>query len=190
MAPSAESSKGDHPFFDGLFVPTRNVTFAVNYEVTMVNQFLASTLKRKLPSHVDSVQESTGDCSPLVPSPLPTTRRTISNLENSAPNVPEDIKNEKILPQEQQPPPLIQGPQVTIQSPAPTLVVNEKRRRSSRSKEKREAPLARARVRYDMQLVPPARRHRLFLNQYPQWWLPQEVMKTPIVAAEAWDIEE
>lgn len=153
------------------------MTFAVNYEVTMVNQFLASTLKRKLPSHVDSVQESTGDYSPLVPSPLPTTRRTISNLENSAPNVPEDIKDKKILPQEQQPPPLIQGPQVTIQSPAPTLVVNEQRRRSTRSKEKREAPLARARVRYDMQLVPPARRHRLFLNQYPQWWLPQEEEK-------------
>lgn len=39
-------------------------------------------------------------------------------------------------------------------------------RKSARERTKREVPLARARVRYDMQLVPPVRRNRSFLQYF------------------------
>jgi len=142
MPPSAESS------IDMCTVesaPQKNVTYAVNYEVSLVDEFVASQRKTRVTGSVDKLPASTAEAS------SPTVGK---NLENSAPNVPKDNAPPK---------------QVTVQSPPPTQ--NEKTaRRSARDKNKRPN-LAKARVRYDMQVVPPARRHRPFLQAYPAWWL-------------------
>ena len=46
------------------------------------------------------------------------------------------------------------------------------RRVSSRDKQKRIVPVERARVRYDMQMVPPVKRNQAFLNSFESWWIP------------------
>jgi len=46
------------------------------------------------------------------------------------------------------------------------------RRVSSRDKQKRNVPVERARVRYDMQMVPPVKRNQAFLNSFESWWIP------------------
>jgi hypothetical protein len=90
-------------------------------------------------------------------------------MENDAPNVPgKDTNKNNTNMTSVQPK---QSKRVTVQSPS---VPADTTRRSAREKQKREMPLARTRVRYDMQLVPPAGRHEDFLQSFPSWWMRQD----------------
>lgn len=128
MAPSAEDQS------DNMLVeertPRRNITFAVNYEVSLVDQFLASQRRRRLSSStsaVESVPESTAK----------------PWSENNAPNIAK----------------------VVFSTPPPS-----KQRRSAREK-KKDVPLSRSRVRYDMAMVPVVQRNPDFLKSFPRWWM-------------------
>lgn len=115
----------------------QNVCYAINYEVSLVDEFVASQRQRR--TAVEPLPEST--------------ESTSKTQENSAPNVDNSSGDEQA----------------------------DKSRRSKRDKQKRELSLARARIRYDMQEVPPVRRNRAFLQSYPQWWK----LKTPQHEAKA-----
>jgi hypothetical protein len=186
MPPSAE------PHLDVALeasAPTTNVTFAVNYELSMVDQFLASSHRKKRgvtgavtgkeDPVLDSTSVSTTQAMPTNCSTgpdnnsnsnnnnnnIPTTARRASNMENNAPNFPGKEKHNNILTTESE-----LKKQVAVQSPLPPAANPDTTRRSAREKQKREVPLARARVRYDMQMVPPAGRHQEYLKSFPSWW--------------------
>jgi hypothetical protein len=179
MPPSAE------PHLDVAFeasAPTTNVTFAVNYELSMVDQFLASSQRKKRgvtgavtgkeDPVLDSTSVSTTQATPTNCSidnnndnNITTTARRASNMENNAPNFPGKEKHSNILNTGFE-----LEKQVAVQSPLPPAVNPDTTRRSAREKQKREVPLARARVRYDMQMVPPAGRHQEYLKSFPSWW--------------------
>jgi hypothetical protein len=179
MPPSAE------PHLDVALVasaPTTNVTFAVNYELSMVDQFLASSHRKKrgvtgaVTGNEDPVLDSTSvsttqatltNCSVDNNNNIPTTARRASNMENNAPNFPGKEKHNNIIMTGAE---LKQSKQVAVQSAPPPAVNPDTTRRSAREKQKREVPLARARVRYDMQMVPPAGRHKEYLKSFPSWW--------------------
>jgi hypothetical protein len=164
--------------------PTTNVTFAVNYELSMVDQFLASSHRKrrgvtggvtgKEDPVLDSTSVSTTEATPTNCSNgpcnnnnnnIPTALRQACNMENNAPNVPgKDNDNNVIMTGIE----CKQSKQVAVQS-APA-VNPDTTRRSAREKQKREVPLARTRVRYDMQMVPSAGRHPEFLKSFPSWW--------------------
>ena len=198
----------------------KNIASAINYELPMVNQFLAvhQDLRRRNFSHsVEIPTKSTQelDVAPdqhmdqhhgqePPPPPASTTvksnngRRT-SNMENNTPNVLDRRRSDADVSSvaighdsHQHPTPPNQGcssptksstqsnpvkeqqheqsTTLQLQSPAPTTM--QKRRVSTREKQKREIPLSRSRVKYDMQLVPFVRRNPLFLQQFiPPWWL-------------------
>ena len=161
MPPSKEPNLSIDYVVDGHSVPSRFVTMAVNYELSMIDSFFNSQRKRRPESLVDESLRSS-------------TSAALTNVENDAPNIRpndddegpmttlssdnESSNRDQIDTQDRQ---------VTIQSPT-----QESMRRSAREK-KRETTLNKSRVRYDMQLVPPARRHGVFLGCFPLWWLPR-----------------
>jgi len=143
--------------------PLRNVTFAVNYEVAMVDQFLATKRRRGDDTcSVGSVLGSTG-------TPISSNSKPAHNMENKAPdNSANDNKNNKNEAMTRR------GLRVTLPS---TRGDDDGKRRSARER-KKDVSLSRSRVRYDMQLVPPARRHREFLDHFPIWWMNDDTEKS------------
>ena len=204
MAPSAESSNGEdmeattypqHAIQASLATtPSKNVAFAVNYELPMVDQFLSvhrdsrrkSILRR---SHVENPTKATLEsqshrsmestvsetmASPFLPSGI---HRIHSNLENDAPNISaENSVDDTIVEtrkEEAAPSSLMSSSADGLSSPSATpcerpslLRQSATRRISTREKNKREVPLARTRVKYDMQLVPSVRKNAPFLQQF------------------------
>jgi hypothetical protein len=159
MAPSAESKDGGvcvedviaeenhHNVQCTLSTPKRNVAFAVNYELSMVDQFTASERKRRRGSSawdVDRVPTPTGD---PISTPPASPRK---------PDVDTTAKEERG-----------DNRRVVMQLP---LEETSNKRRSVRDK-KKETTMSRSRVRYDMQLVPTVERNRAFLESYQLWWL-------------------
>ena len=131
----------------------------------MVDQFLATKRRRgDDTSSVGSVPGSTG-------TPFSFPSKPAHNMENKAPdnsandNNKNNNKNEAMVPR---------GSRVTLQSARGD---DDGKRRSARER-KKDVSLSRSRVRYDMQLVPPARRHRAFLDQFPIWWMNDDTEKS------------
>ncbi|GKY99969.1 hypothetical protein MPSEU_000950500 [Mayamaea pseudoterrestris] len=134
-------------------VPNRSVTMAVNYELS--SRFKAVDHKAR--------RESLSS---------PNTGAALPNVENDAPNLPTNDatvtammalhKNETCT---RETPDKIGSSLVKVEKPLKASM-----RRSPREK-KRETVVIKSRVRYDMLLVPPARRHAAFLKRYPLWWL-------------------
>ena len=56
------------------------------------------------------------------------------------------------------------------------------KRRSSRELKKRQVPVERTRVRYDMELVPAVKRNRAFLDKFPLWMVPTPNREDKILA--------
>ena len=131
-------------------IPKRNVAFAVNYELSMVDQFTASERKRRGSSafYVDGVPESTGDPtnswirSASSPKPFPCAKPDVNPINRGV---------------------------VVFQTPPLDETSSSSTRRSVREK-KKEMVMSRARVRYDMQLVPVVKRNRKFLDSYSVAW--------------------
>ena len=155
MAPSIENEAS---YAVDEWTPQRNVTFAVNYELSIVDQFLASERKKRGEDtiHVENVPESTA--LKRAANSKPSSCSSGKN-ENKAPNVIKEKKNDESTRQ------------ATVQTPSRGT---DSKRRSAREK-KRDLPLSRSRVRYDMQQVPPTRRNKQFLTHFPSWWLPASV---------------
>jgi hypothetical protein len=163
MPPSAESQESMHvhkPFFNEKYVPvpaidfSKNVTAAINYEVSLVDEFVASQRKRRRRTNSTTTDAEA----------LPLNTKT-SNTENSTPNADRDRHT-------------VNKTNTFVQTPPSKEILNdckksrskEQTRRSARDKGKRELTLARVRVRYDMQLVPVVHRNRKFLQSFPAWW--------------------
>lgn len=119
--------------------PDKNLAVAVNYELALVDQFLADTRKRK---RKDSDAEN-----PIEES------RTINSVPMEDDKGQEKKEAAVELPQGE-----FSGHGIN-------------RRMSMRDRGKREANLARNRIRYDFQLVPTARRNSDFLNGFRKWWM-------------------
>ena len=200
----------------------KNIAFAINYELPMVNQFLAvhHDSRRKSISHsVESRTKSTQqlhvekdnnnhqhhDQPPALPCTTTTKNgRRISNMENNTPNVfkqytrdgrmenhlsssshattvdepPQPLNSDSLSPSTTFKNALSDSPtqhhqnQTKFSLQSPVASITQKRRVSTREKQKREIPLSRSRVKYDMQLVPFVRRNPFFLQQFtPPWWL-------------------
>lgn len=128
--------------------PKKNVTVAINYEVSLVDEFVSSSRKQRRTISVEAVPESTGaSASTNSESDL---KRKDSNLEN---HVEAANKNRSLL------------------------LSPDSIRRSARDRQgKRDVAYAKAQVRYDMQLVPPVRKNREFLQAFPKWWMQQDHM--------------
>lgn len=149
----------------GCFYPLtvkKNVTFAVNYEVPMFERWGAS-------SHVESVPKATQ----FVDNPTfePAKSKCEATAANQtvnimSPSLPRDVEMREI------------SSSTTNCTPKSTKITTtpsgKGTRRSNRGQKKRDVPLERHRVRYDMELVPPACRNRLFLQSFPAWWLPSQ----------------
>ena len=136
-------------------VPTRSVTTAVNYELSIL-----ADRKRARPDDVPNAIASAA----------------LSNVENSAPNV--------LCPKDPAAMPVITSERTHAEVPRPepvgsrTPCSDQKTRRSTRGKT-RDMPTLKTRVRYDMQLVPPARRNRAFLDAFPVWWMARDEASKP-----------
>lgn len=168
MAPAAENNI--------MLSPQRNVTFAVNYEVSLVDRFWQqnnanSRLGKKSNSSVVAPVVTSTDVNPIQndagatrvttrssngvttdnnPTSTPRTRKATFNAlsdEDSSGSCKENNKKT-----------------VTIKSPT--------QRRSTREMKKKQTPLEKARVRYDMELVPAVKRNRAFLESFPLWTTP------------------
>lgn len=184
MAPSAErKSKGDVilPLQESsqyMTAPSKNVAFAVNYELAMVDQFLSVEKRsRTFRSAVETPTNSTlgaadlENDTPNLLSPA-TATRTNGAADPSYP------RQQGIYPEEGRAEDKSAEPATSFSMDAdsnascvlsPTSLSG--RRVSTRHKHKREAPLARTRVRYDMQLVPSVRRNKAFLSSFDTWWV-------------------
>lgn len=133
------------------FTAKKNVTFAVNYEVSMFERS----------SHVESVPKSTKfvDGPNFVPSrtkcEAPAANKSVNIL---SPSMPRNVEMREI------------SSSTTNCTPTTTTLSGKSTRRSNRGQKRKDVPLERHRVRYDMELVPPARRNRLFLQNFPAWW--------------------
>lgn len=209
MAPSAEGSSNGEDMeaattyppqyaMPSTMTPSKNVAFAVNYELPMVDQFLSvhrdsrrkTILRRsRVESPTNSTQEETQShplppiaethalsnatiASPFAPSGI---HRIRSNLENDTPNIAAESSTSCVAESSKE------GPLITTSELLPVHLTSPSapgevrpgrpsllsaRRTSTRDKNKREVPLARTRVKYDMQLVPPVRRNAHFLRQF------------------------
>ena len=129
----------------------RNVTFAINYQVSLVDEFVGAPPRR---SRTLSHQESSGEGGLFF--------GAIQQQQN---------KQQQASGQEQQ----LQQQQQKQQQQQLVVGVDddgeEKTRRSNRDRQgKREISLARIRVRYDMQTVPMVRRNEEFLTLFDKWW--------------------
>ncbi len=160
--------------------PRKNYVFAVNYELvssrlhcrfemrlvpltfsfsklqSMVDQFTLSQKKRR--RSLDGITEDPAGSTRMEDASRPDASN-VSISDNSEPDNKPITKNRSEDEEEEMyraasPSKLIRQ---EIQSPT---------RKSTRDKSKREVPLARARVRYDMQLVPPVNRNRSFLQYF------------------------
>lgn len=134
--------------------PEKNIALALNYELPLVDQFLAETRK---PYRRDSTASTFG-------SPVATNSDHVSSAV-PAKQQPASISEEGYQSGETQPPAPQQ--QEVLMTPPPQLSVG--RRVSTRDK-KRTPNLARSRVRYDLQLVPRVGRNQPFLDQFHPWW--------------------
>ena len=127
--------------------PRKNVTVAFNYQISLVDEFVPSSQKQRRSSvagtAVESVPSSTLENTPTIS--LPTQlKRNNSNVENNLENA---NKNRLIM--------------------SPDSI-----RRSARDRQgKRDISYARTQVRYDMQMVPPVRKNKQFLQHFPRWWM-------------------
>lgn len=123
--------------------PKKNVTVAINYEVPVVNSFVSSSPKQRRLSNVEAVPGSTGQNTTTISDS--DFKRKDSNLENHV----EAANNDRSL-----------------------LLSPDSIRRSARGRQgKRDVAYAKAQVRYDMQLVPPVRKNKEFLQAFPKWWM-------------------
>jgi hypothetical protein len=146
-----------------MVAPTKNLTTAINYEVSLVDEFVSSEQPRRGPSPVETLPSSTaaqqsgveiinseGASTPM-PAPTNNMKRKDSNLENSATNANAGGGRRK-----QQ--------RSLFQSP-------DSIRRSARDRQgKRDVSLARTPVKYDMQMVPAVRKNKDFVQGFPAWW--------------------
>jgi hypothetical protein len=134
----------EEPYQMGDSLPQRYVTVAVNYEAS-VDPFLSS--QQQIQSSSDLVVERSALNAQVNPT-------SISFVDNFL-SAEEDHKIVSSM-----------NSSVIFQSP-------ERARRSVRGRTKDPYP-SRVRVRYDMQLVPPVRRHTAFLDRFPMWWLQEK----------------
>lgn len=135
--------------------PSKNVTFAVNYELPMVDQFMKVERKRRSSTH--STLEVSGTTSSTTTMAHNTNFGALESSKNNLDeneNDPEQQQQQHQQPQEQFHP---------IRSPP-------SRRISARDKQKRNTPLTRTRVKYDLQLVPVVRRNQAFLDYFHFSW--------------------
>eukprot|EP00977_Amphora_coffeiformis_P003436 scaffold638_cov168-Amphora_coffeaeformis.AAC.18 len=115
-------------------------------------QFVSSSRKQRRTISVEAVPESTGASAPTFSEPDDSLKRKDSNVEN---NVEAANKHRSL-----------------ILSP-------DSIRRSARDRQgKRDVAYAKAQVRYDMQLVPPVRKNKEFLQAFPKWWMQQHNNKS------------
>lgn len=235
MAPSIEN-QGPIPVdgfpmettsrFRYMAAPSKNVTFAVNYELAMVDQFLSIGKRTRFRSSVvESPTSSTvHDLSVSTP-PVTAAWDSVKNDPHSESNEGTTIATTSTgsattttsaaTCRSKSPPPYLLSKTVTkeedeegeeasapVLPPGPAIISansssqsNDEasktlisglmsgvtkdrrccssRRVSTRDKHKREAPLARTRVRYDMQQVPPVQRSTSFLETFDPWWMNQ-----------------
>lgn len=182
MAPSSDNSS------TMMLSPKKTVTFAVNYQKSMLDQFCLSTasprsVKQSSALAVELVENSTAapdDINPTRSSASATQRDFAPDgMENSAPNTPLPNNNKKTMNS------IPNDKTVTATSNDDNMNNNnnnknvsiktpttERQRRSTRELKKKEATMERARVRYDVQLVPSVKRNRAFLDRFPLWMVP------------------
>lgn len=140
--------------------PEKNVAIALNYELPMVDQFLADTRKR---------YHRAGGVDATLCLTSPHTANLDVSSESARPADQDDTKKqsehstETIDHQHQDE----SSSQPDITTPPPTG--KQRRRASTREKPKR-TNLARSRVKYDLQLVPRVQRNPSFLDQFDAWW--------------------
>ena len=146
----------------------KNLVFAVNYEVSMVDQFLAHQRKRRPGQDtVEPVLNSTSQTPATKFVTFDTAPNPVTEDEGSATNNT-TTTNSRPPPAETAGELENVNAQTAISSPTPSKGTPS-RRKSARERPKRGLPLARVRVRYDMQLVPPAARNREFLHAFPSY---------------------
>jgi hypothetical protein len=212
MAPSAESSNGDDLSMETAYpqyppsalaatTPSKNVAFAVNYELPLVDQFLSL--------HPDSRRRNTSRGTHVETPTKPTAgyqshhpetairAQDVGTASTSYPligiqqRIPSSVDHDSVIESreennsvlEQHPSEILPHDWESQTTTTATTTTSETqnslplrsptnaRRVSTRDKHKREVPLARTRVRYDMQLVPPVRRNKVFLDYFVPWWL-------------------
>jgi hypothetical protein len=178
-----------------VIVTVKNVTFGMNYELPMVDQFLPTKKRRRrrLQTEASSVpsleedgptvtfseteeekkEEESGDA--------PATTITSSSAAAAAatPSQPEEATSRDPAPHYQE----ILSPaakgllqQQHGDSPGKVTAASNGRKGSSlrvsrRDKQKKSTPMARSRVRYDMHLVPVVQRNPQFLQSFEAWWI-------------------
>ena len=230
MAPAADDEA------TVMLSPHRNVTFAVNYEVSQLwqspSQGLQAKANQTLP--VESVPASTGNVNPIqgnnnskpYATPPDQGKKLASISENkpsvvTAPPLPfpkaETNKDKKSTAKpgstgtestadKRGTPPTAAitagqnsnaGVAASTATPAASsdkpksvdfkMPVTENsntkvKRRSSRETKKRQVPVERTRVRYDMELVPAVKRNRAFLDKFPLWMVPTPNREDKILA--------
>lgn len=128
--------------------PKKNLTVAINYEVSLVDEFVPSARKQRRGS--TTVEAVPGSTAPNAATNSESTdlNRKDSNVENSAPNVEAPSKKRSLL------------------------LSPDSIRRSARDRQgKRDVSLARNQVKYDMHLVPSVRKNNAFLQSFPRWWM-------------------
>lgn len=192
MAPAAETSS------NLMLSPQRNVTFAVNYEVSIVDRFWQKSSTARpgkkqnkpdsavvAPVHnstdVNPTQDSDGATQTTTGSSegsitssksnlsqeAPTTSTTPSSTTATTEQAPEATKTTlNSLSDEDSSSSCKENKKKTVTVKSPT------QRRSSREMKKRQAPMERTRVRYDMEMVPAVKRNRAFLDKFPLWSTP------------------
>lgn len=181
MAPSDERGAAmiDLPTIDNV-IARSNITSAVNYEVKMVDQFLASESKRRQRETNDETEHlcahsSLGECivnnSAKIDSrhDVPTVQVEINSSVRLCPYPDHcvsstDVETNKLINIEL-------SENCTTKAESHGRTPDKMKRRSTRGKGRREVHLSRSRVRYDMKLVPFAKRNKVFLNRFPLWWL-------------------
>lgn len=195
------------PISNGKTPLRKNLTFAVNYELALVDQFLSVADHRGLRALVEtpttnSTLATVGETPMMASSSITGTNHQgeerASDLENDIPNLLQGIRNDPRtvfggqLSQQEQPQQhrsqnFLDQNSMMLRSP-PALPSDEssysRRRISTRDKQKSKAPLARTRVRYDMQLVPHVKRNQAFLNRFVAWWLSRESPTTESIVSD------
>ncbi|CAB9503714.1 expressed unknown protein [Seminavis robusta] len=184
MAPSETSSTL-------MLSPQRNVTFAVNYEVSQLDRYWQKNppparVERKPDSGVENVPEPTADGNPNRSNNTVTSTATRSsgvNIEKVTTTMddpvrsPETTKTLTALSDEDMNSSGKENKKKVVIIKSPT---QERQRRSTREQKKKEVPVERTRVRYDMELVPAVKRNRAFLDRFPLWSTPSDTRQDKI----------
>lgn len=196
--------------------PQRNVTFAVNYEVSHFFPPANQSLKLPVGSYVQSVPAPT-DVNPIPGNikPKPSATQTHQDPKISSLTAANTLDAKKVhLPKH--PFPLNQattnldtekrtvkldtatasetstnssittssisvGNPKSVDFKMPESTDNTTRR-SAREQKKRQSPVDRTRVRYDMELVPVIKRNRIFLDRFPLWMTPSPTREDKLTA--------